>query len=103
MFHRLGWLPDDPQLRLYNESQIPAIKIETNADLAGFFDSFAVAAVQNISNDRDIHYFVWQVQNKLVITGEQHIIVILIVSSIIFLLSSAFYSAKNKNSIYAIC
>ena len=85
VFHRLGWLPDDPQLRLYNESQIPAIKIETNADLAGFFDSFAAAAVQNISNDRDIHYFVWQVQNKLVITGEQHIIVILIVSSIIFL------------------
>ena len=34
VFHRLGWLPDDSALRLYNEANIPAIKIETGADLS---------------------------------------------------------------------
>jgi len=85
VFHRLGWLPDDPLLRLYNEAHIPVIKIETNADLSTFFNSFAAAAIQNISNAWDTHYFVWQVNSKLIIADEQHIIVILIVSSIIFL------------------
>lgn len=85
VFHRLGWLPDDPLLLLYNEAHIPVIKIETDADLSGFFDSFAAAVSQNISTEWDTHYFVWQIKQKLVIIGERHIIILLIAASTIFL------------------
>ena len=92
VFHRLGWLPDDPALRLYNEANIPAIKIETGADLSDFFSSVAPAVIQSMSNEWDTHYFVFKLHKKLVIINEQHIVITLIVSSIIFLLWLMFFS-----------
>lgn len=92
VFHRLGWLPDDPALRLYNEANIPAIKIETGADLSDFFSSVAPAVIQSMSNEWDTHYFVFKLHKKLVIINEQHIVITLIVSSIIFLLWLIFFS-----------
>lgn len=86
VFHRIGWIPDDPLLRLYNEARIPAIKIETNADLSGFFDAFAASVTQNISNEWDTHFFVWRIHQTLLIANEQHIITVLITASILFLL-----------------
>ena len=85
VFHRIGWIPDDPLLRLYNEAHIPAIKIKTNADLSGFFSTVAPAVIQNISNEWDTHFFVWQIHQKLLIINEQHIITLLIIASIFFL------------------
>ena len=92
VFHRLGWLPDDPALRLYNEANIPAIKIETGADLSDFFSSVAPTVIQSMSNEWDTHYFVFKLYKKLVIINEQHIVITLIVSSIIFLLWLMFFS-----------
>jgi len=92
VFHRLGWLPDDPTLRLYNEAKIPAIKIESDADLSDFFSSVAPAIIRNISNEWDTHYFVFKLHKKLIIINEQHIVITLIVSSIIFLLWLMFFS-----------
>ena len=92
VFHRLGWLPDDPALRLYNEAGIPTIKIETNAELSDFFDSFAPQVIQSISNEWDTHYFVWRLRQRLIIISEWHIIVILISCSIVFLLWLIFFS-----------
>ena len=92
VFHRLGWLPDDPALRLYNEANIPAIKIETGADLPDFFSLVAPAVIQDMSNEWDTHYFVLKLHKKPVIINEQHIVITLIVSSIIFLLWLMFFS-----------
>ena len=92
VFHRLGWLPDDPALRLYNEANIPAIKIETGADLSFFFSSVAPSITQSMSNEWDTHYFVFKLHKKLVIINEQHIVITLIVSSIAFLLWLMFFS-----------
>lgn len=92
VFHRLGWIPDDPALRLYNEAALPVIKIETNANLSGFFSSFAEAAVQDIGAEWDTHYFVKKINGKLIITTERHIVIILIASSMIFLLWLMFFS-----------
>ena len=92
VFHRLGWLPDDPALRLYNEAKIPVIKIETNADLSGFFSSFAPAVIRNISKEWDTHYFVWTNRGNLMIVTERHIIIILIGASMLFLLWLVFFS-----------
>ncbi len=86
VFHRIGWLPDDPLLRLYNEAHIPAIKIETNADLTKFFSAIAPAVIQNISNEWDTHFFVWHIHQTLLIINEHHIITLLIIASIFFLL-----------------
>ena len=69
MFHRLGWLPDDPALRLYNEANIPAIKIETGADLPDFFSLVAPAVIQDMSNEWDTHYFVLKLHKKPVIVN----------------------------------
>jgi len=92
VFHRLGWLPDDPLLRLYNEAKIPAIKIESGADLSEVFSSVAPAVIQNMSNEWDTHYFVWKLHTKLIIINERHIVITLIVSSIVFLLWLMFFS-----------
>ena len=92
VFHRLGWLPDDPLLRLYNEAKIPAIKIESGADLSEIFSSVAPAVIQNMSNEWDTHYFVWKLHTKLIIINERHIVITLIVSSIVFLLWLMFFS-----------
>ena len=92
VFHRLGWLPDDPTLQLYNEANIPAIKIETGADLSDFFSSVAPTVIQSMSNEWDTHYFVFKLHTKLIIINEQHIVITLIVSSIIFLLWLMFFS-----------
>ena len=92
VFHRLGWIPDDPALRLYNEARIPVIKIETNADLSGFFSSFGAEVIQHIGSEWDTHYFVRDFHKKLIIVHERHIIIILIASSIVFLLWLMFFS-----------
>ena len=92
VFHRLGWLPDDPLLRLYNEAKIPAIKIESGADLSEIFSSVAPAVIQKMSNEWDTHYFVWKLHTKLIIINERHIVITLIVSSIVFLLWLMFFS-----------
>ena len=92
VFHRLGWLPDDATLRLYNEAHIPAIKIESAADLSDFFPLVAPSVIKSMSDEWDIHYFVWKLHKKLIIINEQHIVITLIVSSILFLLWLMFFS-----------
>lgn len=92
IFHRLGWLPDDPVLMLYNEAKIPTIKLETNADLSAFFSSFSAAVMQDIKSEWDVHYFVRKANDKLIIVNERQIILILIVSLMLILLWLMFFS-----------
>ncbi|MEL3906469.1 MAG: hypothetical protein P1P65_05510 [Treponema sp.] len=86
IFHRLGMLPDDPVLRLFNEAALPALKIETNTDLAGFFTAFPADIHHSMTNEWDTHYFTHKINKKLVIITERHIVRILIFSSMLILL-----------------
>lgn len=86
VFHRLGWLPDDPALLPYNQAKIPAIKIETNADLTGFLSLLPAHINETMSNEWDEHYFIQKINKRLIIINERYIIWILISSSMLILL-----------------
>lgn len=92
VFHRLGWLPDDPVLQLYNEGNIPTIKIETGFNLSDIFPLCAAQVIQYMSNEWDTHYFVVQLFKKLILINEEYIVIVLIVSLIVFLLWVMFFS-----------
>lgn len=92
VFHRLGWLPDDPALQLYNEANIPTIKIETGSNLSDIFPLCADQVIQYMSNEWDTHYFVVQLSKKLILINEEYIVIVLIVSLIVFLLWVMFFS-----------
>ena len=86
LFHKLGWLPDDPALALYAAAQLPVIKLETNVDLTAFFETFSkVVSAQN-NKIWDSHYFIWKADDSLIIIGEKLIVRILIISSMLILL-----------------
>ncbi|MGP1576352.1 MAG: hypothetical protein ACTTH7_02510 [Treponema sp.] len=78
LLHKLGWLEDDPALPLYNQADIPSIKIETAADISDFLCLFPSYLMDSRTIEQDKHYFAFLFRGALVITGEKTIVLIII-------------------------
>lgn len=80
LFHRLGWLDDDPALQLYNQAHIPSIKIATDADVSTFLRHLADTLKSNPTTEWDAHYLAYTIGQKLIIISENQIVTVLLFS-----------------------
>ena len=80
LFHRLGWLDDDPALQLYNQAHIPSIKIATDADVSTFLHHLTDTLKSNSNTEWDAHYLAYTIGQKLIIISENQIVTVLLFS-----------------------
>lgn len=97
--YRIGWIAENPLLAQYLKSGIPAIALESNADLGDAIRGIAGSLASGIPENRDRHYLVFTVKKNLAFISERTLVAVIMISSagiLMFLFIFSFLFGKKS-------
>lgn len=97
--YRIGWIAENPLLAQYLKSGIPAIALESNADLGDTIRNIAGSLASGIPENRDRHYLVFTVKKNLAFISERTLVAIIMMASagiLMFLFIFSFLFGKKS-------
>jgi len=98
--YRIGWIPEDPLLAAYLGAGIPALILETGADLDGVLAGLVASFADGLPSYGDRHYLVWKIGSRFVFAGEGALVVAILVASaaiLFFLFVFSFLFGKKSS------
>lgn len=99
--YRLGWIRENPLLGQYLRAGIPAIALESGADLTGAINEFARAMADGIPENLDRHYLAFATGNRIVFVSERTLVAIVMFASaaiLMFLFIFSFLFGKSSET-----
>jgi hypothetical protein len=100
--YRLGWIPGNPLLGQYLRAGIPAIALESGADLSGAIGDLARAMADGIPKNQDRHYLAFATDDRIVFVSERTLVAIVLIASaailmFLFIFSFLFGKASEEH------
>ncbi len=98
--YRIGWIPEDPLLAAYLNADIPALILETDANLDSVLAGLVTAFESGIPSSGDRHFLVWKIAGRFVFAGEGTLVIAILFASaaiLFFLFVFSFLLGKKSD------
>jgi hypothetical protein len=79
--YRIGWITENPLLAQYLRARIPAVALESNADLSGAVKALAESLSSGLPVNQDRHYLVFPAEKRLSFVSERALVAIVMAAS----------------------
>jgi len=90
--YRMGWIDENDLLADYLHAGIPAIILESGSNLTPVLSQIAESMTSGIPETHDNHYLVYKLKDSLAITGENILVLIMIIASAVILMVLIIFS-----------